>query len=700
MMFALLLACASRSPAPSCGTDRNITVFTEQVWQPVLGPMCAGCHSEGSVAGGTRLILDAEDMEASLQAASLVGDLLLSKPTGEAAAGHGGGTLITADSAAAEALSFWLDWGEEGCVLPEDTCEEAELPRRLRRLSHDEYDRTLSSLLGISSEYGQTLAADAVIDGFDNDADTLAISGLLADQYRVAAESAVAELDMDALISCDPHQIGNRACATLFLEDFGLRAFRRPLSEDELGRYLVLWHTIAVEDGFTEGVRWGMIAMLQSPHFLYRAELGALQGDGFFGLTDWEVATALSYQLWGTMPDRILLDAAEAGALRTDEQIDQQIDRMLSDERAAALAADFIAIWLQLDQLQVVSREGLTDTLRESMMRELRAIVLRTVASGGTLSDLMLTDQAWLDENMAAHYGAEDTGWVSLDERHGDLLTRGAVLATHGLSVGSGPIQRGLLVRERLLCEPLVAPPADLDTTLAAHDPDATTRESYQQHSTDPQCAACHNLIDPLGFAFENYDQLGQWRDEDSGHPVDASGELDGIPLYGARDLSDALVDDPRLYVCFDQTFRRWSRGEDSCGTASRGESLRETIAAPIADGDFTVRTGDAGEGDTLAAGTRLSLDVLPVDAVDYSTLFVSVVDTMYERGLGTCVELVVHNEGADPVEWVVEHEVTRDLTFLLGARADCDGEQCVFSGLSGETILEPDALVSFRFCA
>ena len=198
-------------------------------------------------------------------------------------------------------------------TVADETCESpAPGPRLLRRLTHDEYDRSVTDLLGQPSSRGQGFAADDVIGGLMNNAGALDVSSLLADQVRAAAEAAAGEADLTRLVPCDPEEIGKTACASVFIEDFGLRAFRRPLSEDDLSRYLSLWESVAREDGFDAGARWVITAMLQSPHFLYRMELGARGDDGLYHLTGWERATALSYLFWGTTPDDELLDAAAA----------------------------------------------------------------------------------------------------------------------------------------------------------------------------------------------------------------------------------------------------------------------------------------------------------------------------------------------------------------------------------------------------
>ncbi|MEM6925676.1 MAG: DUF1592 domain-containing protein, partial [Myxococcota bacterium] len=350
---------------------------------------------------------------------------------------------------------------DDGAEAP--TCGEIEPAERLlRRLTHDEYRRTVRDLTGQTVD--ASLAADQVVEGFRNDAHALVVNGLLADQYRTAAEAVGQSFDVDAALPCDPSSEGEVACATDFVREFGLRAFRRPLDAGDVEAYVQLWSDSA-QEGFDEGIRWVVTAMLQSPHFLYRSELGARDVPGRFVLTDWEVATALSYSLWGTMPDDVLFDAADRGALSSDDDIDAQIERMMADPRAHDTVGRFVEAWLDLDQLATVPREGLSPAAREEMAQATRDQVALWVEGGGTLSTLLLD---------------------------GELLVDPSVLTTYARPDGSSPVHRGVLVRERLLCEELPPPPPNLDTSPPAVDPTQSTRERYSQHADDPACAGCH----------------------------------------------------------------------------------------------------------------------------------------------------------------------------------------------------------------
>ena len=696
------------SGAPSTACPEDVALFEERVWDPVLSTHCYGCHAADGIAAGTRMVFDEADMLGNLRTASAISDLLLVKPTGLDAAGHGGGALVESGSDAWDALSFWVDWSNGDCDASEEACTDGPLPRRLWRLDHDQYERTVLDLLGADTDYGDHLAPDIAIDGFHNDADALVVSGLLADQYRSAAEDLAAVADIAGMLSCTPGEGEATSCAATFIEDFGTRAFRRPLAADELETYLLLWADIAEEDGFFEGLRWVVTGMLQSPHFLYRSELGVADPDGGFVLTDWEIASELSYLLWGTMPDEELFAAAAAGALHTADQINAQVDRMMADERALDTTVHFVDAWLHLDRIASVARVDLDDTLKDAMQEQTHETVKELARTDQGLVDLMVSPTTYLPETLAAHYGSGSSGWVEQDGvTFGGLLTHGSLLTVYALGEASSPVHRGVVVRERMLCEDLPPPPPNLDTSPPAADADGTTREKYEVHSTLPECASCHALIDPIGFGFEHYDHLGRWRDEEVGQPIDASGDLDGEAFVGAPELSALLVDEPRFRSCFVETWRRWGTGADACADDQGDVALTGPLRELPTRVGFTHRTGDADGGDSLATGTRLSEaeladvvesvgDVLPGGAtagIEFTLVEVST------WASGFCMDGTVTNTTADPVVWEARAEITGTLTSIWSAEYTVDGDEHVFTGVEWNAELPGFGSTTFGFC-
>lgn len=692
--------------ATACPED--VALFEERVWKPVLSTHCYGCHAADGIAGATRMVFDASSMLDNLRATSAVSELLLVKPTGLHASGHGGGTLVWPETDAWAALEFWVDWTNGVCETEEDDCGDEPLPRRLWRLDHDQYERTVLDLLGVSTDYGDHFAADTTEDGYRNDADALVVSGLLADQYRGAAEDLASVADIGGMLGCTPAEGNMTQCAAEFIEDFGSRAFRRPITEDEVETYLLLWADIAADDGFFEGLRWVVAGMLQSPHFLYRMELGQADGSDTFELTDWEIASELSYLFWGTMPDDALFDAAAAGMLRTPEHIEAQVDRMMADDRALESTAQFVDAWLQLDRIESIARVGWSGELKQAMTEQTHETVKDLARTGEPLSELMLSPTTYLPAALASHYGTDTSGWVEQDgETYGGLLTHGSLLTVYALGEASSPVHRGVAVRERMLCEELPPPPPNLDTSPPAADAGGTTRQKYEVHSSLPECASCHSLIDPIGFGFEHYDHLGRWRTEEVGQPIDASGDLDGLPFIGAPELSELLTDDPRFRACFVESWRRWGFGDHACAEDEGDVSLTGPMRQIPQRVAFTTRTGDASGGPSPAIGSRMSVDaiagvagavgeILPGGATS-GVEFMLIESTTWTTGF--CADGTVTNTTEAPVTWEVREAISGTITSIWNAEYRVEGDEHIFTGIEWNAELPAFGSTTFGFC-
>ena len=304
------------------------------------------------------------------------------------------------------------------------------------------------------------------------------MTGLLADQYRDAAENIAAQaitFHLTELLTCDPVDEGQAYCAAVFIRDIGGNAFRRPLTEDELERYWAIWDVVATEDGFIEGLQWTLTALLQSPHFIYRMELGALNTDeAHYALTDWEVASQLSYLFWDTLPDEGLRNRAANGELHTEAQIQEEVVRMLADPRANRVMDGFVEQWLHLDRLIKVPKimqvyPDLTFSVRGEMLRETQKLASTLMSDAGTLSDLLQAEHSYMTDELATYYGlpagdgaADSEGFRRIDLQgtpYGGLLAQGSLLTTFARPDSSSPIHRGVLVRERLLCQHPPPPP-------------------------------------------------------------------------------------------------------------------------------------------------------------------------------------------------------------------------------------------------
>jgi hypothetical protein len=480
------------------------------------------------------------------------------------------------------------------------------------------------------------------------------------------------------------------------------------LADDELSTYLSLWAGIAEDDGFFEGLRWVVAGMLQSPHFLYRSELGVAADAGNYTLTDWEVASELSYLIWGTMPDEELFVLAAAGELHTGEQIESAAVRLLADDRALETTANFVEAWLQLGRIETISRIDLAGELEDAMVEQTRETVKDVASSGGTLADLVIGGETYLPDALATHYGLEAGGWVEQDgEHYGGLLTHGSLLTVYALSDSSSPVHRGVVVRERMLCEELPPPPANLDTSPPATDAAGTTREKYEIHSSLPECASCHALIDPIGFGFEHYDHLGRWRDEELGQPIDATGDVDGVVFDGAQDLGPLLLADDRFAACFVESWRRWGMGEEACADPVAGVGLTAPLVELTGRVAFQHRTGSAAGSDTRAGGERLSAAAIAVIADEYGEVlpggatsgveFTLIETTVWPTGF--CSDATVTNTTTEPVTWEARAEIAGEITSIWSANYTVDGDDHVFTGVEWNSELPAFGSTTFGFC-
>lgn len=582
----------------ACPSDEDF--FAESIQAPILGKTCIACHTEAGAAKATRMVLLPADAEgalahnlAELREVALVDEggtsLLLLKPTGKHPGGHTGGVVVKEDSAEYKALEQFVarSLGTFTCEDPtgEDAaaCDQGGAGvRRVRRLSHVEYNRSLAAILGAPTELGLAFASDSVVQGFSNNADALVVSGLLADQYREAAETIAEQIvaDLPGRLGCDPVADGEDECAGDFIARFGKQAFRRPLSATELGRYQALWAEAAKAEGFDAGIRWTIAALLQSPGFLYRTELGEHAGDGIYKLTAHELASELSYLILGGPPDAELIAAADDGTLTDAETLRSHAERLLARAESDATYQRFVDEWLHLDRLRVAARDTtlypeLTPQIREQMLGETHRFASAVYREGGTLSDLLTASYSYMTDGLAQYYKlpagageADAAGFKRVDGigNAAGILAHGGLLTTHALPTSSSPIHRGKLVRERLLCQDMPPPPPALDTSPPPVDPGLSTRERYTQHSADPTCAGCHTRIDPIGFGFEHYDAVGRFRMMDGEHVVDASGEVvltdqTNGTFDGLDELAQLLAGSPEVEACYTLQWARHALG-------------------------------------------------------------------------------------------------------------------------------------------
>jgi hypothetical protein len=462
-----------------------------------------------------------------------------------------------------------------------DSSEESPGPRLLRLLTPREFQNTLEVLLYNSQLDVSSLPLPPRVRGYDNNANASVVTARHVDEYLSATEPLLDKALREQRGNLVPCQASDASCARQFVTKFGLRAFRRPLTDEELGRYTALFASDVTGNDFDVGLKLAMSSMLISPSFLYRSEVGEQEGAAF-ELTQYERASALSYLYWGTMPDQALFDAAQSGQLATKEQLEAQARRMLSDERAKEQLGHFSLQWLGSDGVLSAFKDNaiypaFNDSLRKAMVEEqTRFINDLALTSNGSFAQLFRADYVYANQQLAQFYGlsggSNEFTRVPVTEasERGGLLGLGAVLTAHAHSNESSPVKRGKFVRDRLLCQDLPPPPANLDTTPPGLDPTLTTRDRFAKHTSDGACASCHQFIDGVGFGFEGFDGIGQKRTVENNLPVDESGTLVGLealsdktsePFNGVRELSELIADSESARSCFAIQYYRFGRG-------------------------------------------------------------------------------------------------------------------------------------------
>jgi hypothetical protein len=361
---------------------------------------------------------------------------------------------------------------------------------------------------------------------------------------------------------CEPRTPRDEAsCANRIVENLARRAFRRPVTAEDVNPLMAFYKAGSATGGFEGGVRDAVSAILASPHFLYRAEAGAT--GPVRTITDLELASRLSFFMWSSLPDDELLKLATDSRLGQPGVLAAQVKRMLADPRASSLSEDFAFQWLHVaklneitpDRAQFPHASGLLD-IRAPLKRELELFVDSILRSDRSVMDLLTADHTFLNERLAMHYGIETVKGshfrrVTLEQtaRHG-LLGKGAILMLTAYPNRTSPPVRGAWVLDRLLGAPPPEPPLNVPALPenGRGQPARTLRARLEQHRANPTCGACHGAMDPLGLALENFNAVGQFRgnDPDTRTPIDSSGRLpDGTTIAGPDDLRRALVDRP-----------------------------------------------------------------------------------------------------------------------------------------------------------
>jgi len=568
---------------------------------------CRNCHNRDGVASATRIHFpDADAPPAQIEAfgKSLVvvvdrehpdQSLLLRKPTNRIP--HAGGERIKPGSPEEAKL---LDWIATLAKLSGDDLTAALHYREqedsgvgaivnepeLHRLTHSQYNRTIRDLLGDQSGPANQFPPEDFMNGFKNQVLAQNLSPILIDAYSGAAEKLARAAfhggDTHGLIPCKP----SLPCRAQFVREFGKKAFRRPLSASEQKRYEKL---MASETDFQSGAQLVIEAMLQSPNFLFW-----MYSTPDPELKPYATASRLSYTLWDTMPNAQLIAAAEKGELATRDGIEKVARGMLDQPQAHEALDEFTSQWLRFDRLQTASKDRrkfplYTRETARAMTEEALAFISDLVWNGRNFMTAFTADYGYVGPELASIYGVpapskeiERIPFPKGSERSG-LLGQGLFLALTAKPDETSVTARGLFVREQFLCQHVPDPPPGVNTNLPAVTADnpQTNRDRMTAHATNPACAGCHKLMDPIGFGFEKFDAVGARRDKlvfefpvagakaknavkTVSLDLDTNGNLAGIPdsqFTSPADIGAILAKSPQCQECMVKQYFRYSAG-------------------------------------------------------------------------------------------------------------------------------------------
>jgi len=371
-------------------------------------------------------------------------------------------------------------------------------------------------------------------------------------------------LSRNKIFVCKPsNKAEEESCAREILSKQVRLAFRRPVANNEITPYLDLYRQAVVDGGFEAGISKALQGLLMSSEFLFRIVTtpDGLKPGVNYEVDDLALASRLSFFLWSSIPDDELLSVAEQGKLREPAVLEQQVRRMLADERSSSLVSSFSEQWLLLRNLPSAEKSeaefpDFDEDLRYAFYREVTMFVGSIFQDDRSILDLLRADYTFLNERLSKHYGIEGVYGkrfrrVDVPEEKRGLLARAGILSITSYPNRNSTVLRGKWVLDNLLASPPPAPPVDippLEDVVAEPGQTLTLRERMEIHPANPVCAVCHNQMDPIGFGLENYDSIGQWRTEDEGKPINASGTLpSGVKFEGPAELQNALLVDPEI---------------------------------------------------------------------------------------------------------------------------------------------------------
>lgn len=494
----------------------------------------------------------------------------------------------------------------------------------LRRLTRTQFRNAVHDVFGVEVDIHE-LDADSWTGNFATiGAAAVVTSERGVEQYHTAIENAVNAVFDDPsrraqFIGCTPSGGQDDACVRGFLQALGLRAWRRPLENAELDRLMSVAANAATELGSAvEGARWATVALFTSPNFLYRAELGEPTADGSRRLTGYEMASRLAFLVWNSVPDEVLLDQAASGMLDTAEGIRAAAERMLDAPAGREAIGAFAEEYMRLDRIGTQAKDSTLfpeygAALQAAMVRDMRGTweVLAFDEQASAL-DLFSTTKVVVNAELAELYGldASDLSSTTFEVRslpadgpRVGILGKAAFLSQFANQKEGSPTLRGKFMRDALMCTPIPPPPGNVDIVLEEPPADKplTKRQRLEIHRTEPACAGCHSLMDPLGLPFETFDAIGRYRTTDHGLPIDPSSEFNGQPVDDARALGQTISSSVAVARCLVRKYYSYAVGHEERDV---DRSVLNALATSFEASGFRLR--------------ELVLDVVTNDAFSY----------------------------------------------------------------------------------
>ncbi len=558
-MYPFLIISAALARGTDAPQINKLQQQFENQIQPSIQKYCNPCHNNTKVSGGVNLaafktVTELQKDQDTWRKVVLQLRSRSMPPNGSPAP----------DDALRETLTRWLHTTLENT----DTKVVPASPGRIlvHRLSRSEYNNTIRDLLGVNSKPADRFPADGSGGGgFDNNADTLFLPPILMERYMEAAGTILNEVKPSLLLIAKPGKgLSETQVAKRILDHFSTLAYRRPVTSVEVARLLSLY-TLARKRGagFEQSVKFAMKGVLVNPNFLFRMEPDKLSNDAY-QISDYELASRLSYFLWSSMPDDELFKQAAKNRLHHPDVIDSEVTRMLQSPKCREFAESFAGQWLRVRELYSTAQPdpgkfpAFTPVIRDAMFQESVDFFQSLLTDNAGLTRMLDADYTFLNEDLAKFYGIDGVQGKEFrrvqlaDKRRGGILTQGAVLTLTSYPQRTSPVLRGKWVLENILGSP-PPPPPQVVAVLSENDaPEKgeTFRQRLEKHRSKPECASCHARMDPIGFGLENYDPIGRWRRDIGGVKVDSSGVFNsGEKFDGPVELKRILLSRKKEFI-------------------------------------------------------------------------------------------------------------------------------------------------------